>query len=220
MLTGRKLPFTLAFAVFLVLAFGASCKNFFTDPTLASFTIRPTNPTVPYKGTTQMHAFGTDSNGNQMGDVTNRITWSSKAPGTISVGTNTGLLTGNTLSTSAVEIDADYQALTTQTTNATVCVENGTNFKISPNNSSITGGQSVNFTASTDAPVSGVTTTVDITSSVKWTSSNTTVVTIVSGTDPAVATTTTVTQSTPVTITATYTCNGTTNTFTTTLTVQ
>jgi len=220
MLIGRRLPLTLAFAVLIVVAFGAGCHGFFTSPTLASFVISPTTPTVPYKGTTQMHAFGTDSSGNPMGDVTSQITWTSKAPGTISVGTNTGLLTGVQLSTSTVEIDANYQALSQQSTNATVCVENGTNFQILPNNTSVTGGTQVDFTASTDALVSGVTTTVDITSAIAWSSGNTAVVTIVSGTDPAIATTTTVTQSTPVTITATYNCNGTTNTFTTTLTVQ
>jgi hypothetical protein len=219
MLTGRKLPLTLAFVVLIGLAIGVSCRGFFTGTTMQSFVISPTAPTVPLGSTTQLHAFGVDTNGQQMGDVTNKVTWSSKAPGTISVGAKTGLLTGVALSTSTVEIDASFQALPQQSTNATVCVEGGSNFQILPKDSHIQGGNPVDFTASTDATVNGVPQKVDITASVQWATSNTTVVTIADGTDPAIATTTAVTQDTLVTITANYICNGTTNTFTTTLNV-
>jgi trimeric autotransporter adhesin len=218
MFTGRKLPLTLAFTVLVALAFGVSCRGFFPKPTIASFVINPTNPTVPLGSTLQMHAFGTDSNGNPTGDITSKITWSSKASGIISISTG-GLLTGKTLSTSTVEIDGNYQALTQQSTNATVCVENGTNFQIVPSTSTPASGASFTLTATTDAPVGGVQTTVDITSSIVWTSGNT-LVTITGGTDPVNATTGAATQNTPVLITAAYTCNGTTNTFTTTVTVQ
>jgi hypothetical protein len=218
MLTGRKLALTLAFTVLVALAFGVSCRGFFQNPTIASFVISPPSPTVPLGSTLQMHAFGTDSSGNPTGDITSKITWSSKAAGIISVSTG-GLLTGQTLSPSTVEIDGNYQALTQQSTNATVCVENGTNFKVVPNTSTPASSASFTLTASTDAPVGGVQTTVDITSSIVWTSGNT-LVTITGGTDPVNATTGAATQSTPVLITAAYTCNGTTNTFSTTVTVQ
>ena len=46
MFTGRRLPLTLAFAVLIGLAFGASCKGFFVDPTLTAITISPTAPQV------------------------------------------------------------------------------------------------------------------------------------------------------------------------------
>src|ERR1022692_667514 len=110
MLNGRKLAWTLALAVLVTAALGAGCRGFFQNPTIASFVISPTNPTVPLGGTQQMHAFGTDSEGQPTGDITNKITWSSLAAGTISV-TPGGLLSGKTLSTSTVEIDANYQAL-------------------------------------------------------------------------------------------------------------
>jgi hypothetical protein len=220
MLTGSKLALTLAFTVLVALAFGVSCRGFFTNPTIASFVISPTDPTVPLGGTQQMNAFGTDSDGNPTGDITNKITWSSQASGTISISKG-GLLTGVELSPSPVEIDGNYQALPQQSTNATVCVESGSNFLISPADSSVPGGQPVNFTASTVASVGGGPPgPIDITSSIQWTSGNTTVVTIAGGSDPAIATTTVVTQNTTVLITAAYTCNGTTNTFTTNLTVQ
>jgi hypothetical protein len=167
-----------------------------------------------------MHAFGIDSDNNQMGDVTSRITWSSAAPGTISVSTTTpGQLTGVALSTSTVTITGSFQALTPQTTNASVCVESGTNFKIVPSTSTPASNSSFTLTASTDAQVGGVSTTVDITSAIQWTSGNT-LITITGGTDPVNATTGAAAQNTPVVITAAYTCNGTTNTFTTTVTVQ
>jgi hypothetical protein len=218
MLTGRKLALRLAFTVLVALAFGAGCRGFFPKSTIASFVISPSNPTVPLGSTLPMHAFGTDSNGNPTGDITNKITWSSKASGIISISA-TGVLSGKTLSTSTVEIDGNYQALTQQSTNATVCVENGTNFKAVPSTSNPASNSSFTLTASTDAPVGGVQTTVDITSSIVWTSGNT-LVTITGGTDPVNATTGAATQNTPVVITAAYTCNGTTNTFTTTVTVQ
>ncbi len=220
MWTGRKLVLTLAFTALVAVAFGVSCRGFFPKPTISSFVISPSAPTVPLGSTLQMHAFGTDSNGNPTGDITNKITWSSKASGIISISTG-GLLTGKTLSTSTVEIDGNYQALTQQSTNATVCVENAdpASFKIVPSTSTPPSNNSFTLTASADAPVGGVQTTVDITSSIVWTSGNS-LVTITGGTDPVNATTGTATQNTSVLITAAYTCNGTTNTFTTNVTVQ
>jgi hypothetical protein len=61
-----------AFAALAVLALAVSCRGFFVKPTIASFVISPTNPTVLLGGTTQMHAFGTDSQGNPTGDITNK----------------------------------------------------------------------------------------------------------------------------------------------------
>jgi hypothetical protein len=202
-------------------AFGVSCKGFFQPPTMASFVISPTNPTVPYGGTQQMHAYGTDNTGQPMGDVTSQITWTSLAPGTISIGTagtnpqtTPGLLTGVALSASTVEIDANYEALTQVTTNATVCVVNGTNFKVAtvPTTPSVAEGATISFTASADATVDGSNLTgIDITAGVVWTSNNTSVFTIVNGTDPAIGTANATTSGTSM-VTASYTCNGTTST--------
>jgi trimeric autotransporter adhesin len=218
MLTGRKLALTLAFTILMVVAFGAGCRGFFQNPTVASFVISPSNATVPLDGTFQMHAFGTDSEGNPTGDITGQISWSSDESGSVSVGATTGLLSGVALSTTAATITGSYQALSAQTATASVCVENGSNFTISPANKTITGSLTPTVEYTATALVSGE--TVDITSGVQWSSSNTTVVTIVSGTDPAEASITDPTAQTKVLITATYSCNGTTNTFTTNLTVN
>jgi hypothetical protein len=230
MLTGRKLALSLAFTVLVAVAFGVGCQGFFTNPTMASFTLSSTSPTVPYGGTTQLHAYGIDSDNNQMGDVTSRITWASSNNGIISIGTagttpatTPGLMTGvtgNGLSTSTVTITASYEALSPQTATASVCVEGGTNFTINPAGESGVGqGIEVQYTATTDALVGTVETKdIDITAAVQWTSSNTDVATVVNGTDPMIATTGTTGGTT--TIGGSYTCNGTTNTFSTTLGVS
>jgi hypothetical protein len=163
-----------------------------------------------------MQAFGTDSQGQPTGDITSKITWSSTASGVVSV-TSSGLLKGLTLSATPVPINASYQALPQQTANATVCVDDGGNFLISPANSSIGHGNLVPFTASTVSATQG---TLDITAATQW-STNNTEVTITNGTTPVNADTTGVlSPPVTVTITAIYSCNGVSNTFTTTLTVN
>jgi|SRR5271165_2201038 len=211
----RKLRLAGAFAALASLAVAVSCKGFFTNPTVASFVISPTNPTVPLGGTTQMHAFGTDSNGNPLGDITTKITWSSTESGIVGVGTNTGLLSGVQLSTSTVTIDANFQALSQQTATASVCVDtvvSGT-FQLAPPAGDI-GSNDIfpnggGMTASVEATVAGVTQTLDVTAGVQWSSSSTDL-TISNGVDPATVSLTPVLTNTPVTVTATYTCNTTT----------
>ncbi len=226
MLTGRKLALSVAFTVLIAVAAGVSCNGFFTNPTLQTFTLSSTTPTVPLDGTQQLSAFGVDSNGNQMGNVTDQITWMSSAPGTISIGTSgttppttPGLMTGVQLSNSSVTITASFEALTQQTATATICLEGGSNFQIAQDPPGAIKGSNtptVNYTAS--AVVQG--TTQDITSAVQWTSSNTNVMTIVSGTDPAVATVTDPATQTILTISGSYICNGSTNNFNISVTVN
>jgi hypothetical protein len=220
--SNQKLRLIGAFAALATLALAASCTGFFPNPTVTAITITPTSPTVPYGGTTQLTAFATFNDGSS-GNVTGKVTWSSlNAAITVSSG---GLLTGvvtqgAAIDTSPVEIDAISTNGIKQTVNATVCVEGGSNFQISPVNDSVAGGTIVPYTASATAVIQGVSTNNnDITSGVQWSSSNT-AVTITNGTTPVNATTSTVTAQTIVLISATYTCNGVTNTFSTNLTVQ
>jgi hypothetical protein len=224
MLSGRKLPITLAFTVIIVFTFGVSCRGFFTKTTIASFVISPTNSTVPFpNGTQQLSAFGTDSDGNPTGNITDKITWSSSDEGVISigdagvVGTTPGLMTAVAQSTSPVTITANYQALAAQTATAAVCVVGASNLVIAPiNYVDNTGATSQNYTAS--VTVNGVGGT-DVTASAQWTTTNT-AVSIASGTTPAIATITLPTAQTTGTVTATYTCGGNTLTATTNITVN
>jgi len=219
MFTSRKLASTLVFTVLIALAAGASCRGFFVGETLNSFSITPTTATVPLGGTFQMEAYGTNSDGSSAGNVTTKLTWSSNESGSVSVGASTGTLSGIALSTTAATITASYQNLSSQTASASVCVENGTNFKIAPSNGSVTSGTPQNFTASTTASIDGTNQTVDITSAVQWSTSNSSILSIANGSDPAVGTTTSGNTGSVV-VTAAYTCNGVTTTFTTNFTVN
>jgi hypothetical protein len=224
MWTGRKLALTLAFTILVALAFGVGCRGFFQNPTIASFVISPTNSTVPFpNGVQQMAAFGTDTDGNPTGNITNKISWSSSDPGVITIGdasipgTTPGQMKAVAQSTSPVTITANYQALAAQTATAAVCVVGASNLAIVPlDYVDNTGATSANYTAS--VTVNGVGGT-DVTASASWTTTNT-AVTIANGTTPAIATITLPTAQTTGTITATYTCGGNTLTATTNITVD
>jgi hypothetical protein len=219
MWTGRKLALTLAFTVLIALAAGVSCRGFFQGEILNTFTISPTTATVPLGGTFQMEAFGTNQDGTPAGNVTTKLTWSSDEAGSVGVGASSGTLSGVSISQTAATITASYENLSSQTATASVCVENGTDFLIAPSDGSITSGSPVNFTASTVASVNNTQTMVDITSAVQWSTSNSAVLSIASGADPAVGTTTAGSTG-QVVVTASYTCNSVTNTFTTNFTVD
>lgn len=190
------------------LALAVSCQGFFPPHQIESITISPTTATVPVNGTFQMEAFGVDTTGNQLGSVTNKVTWMSSDKSQITVGQNTGLLTGVAFNpgATAVTITASYQALTPQTATANVCVEGATDLVIVPATENFSTAQTFpGFTASVQ--VSGQ--TLDVTTAVTWISSNTTELTITGGTNPATTTVATIlagSPSIPVTVTATYVC--------------
>jgi hypothetical protein len=214
-----------ACAALAALALAVSCQGFFPPAQIESITIQPTTATVPLNGTFQMSAFGVDTNGNQLGNVTTKVTWSSSDPSTITVGETTGLLTGVALGTdtTAVTITGAYEALTPQTASATVCVQGGTDFAISPPAGSTIGGEAFSGTAGNGGFTSSVQSggqTLDVTTATTWTSSNTDALTITGGEDPAAVLTETVDTNTPVTVTATYTCDTTSFTLSEIITVQ
>ena len=219
----RNLQLAGALAALVTLALAVSCTGFFPSPTVTAITITPTNPTVPYGGTTQLTAFATFDDGSS-GNVTGKLAWSSLNNGAITVssgGLLTGVVTaGATIDTSPVEIDALSTNGIKQTVNATVCVEGGSNFQILPSDDNVTGAQTLSYKASATATVDQVVTNdIDVTSGAQWATNNTDV-TINNGTTPVTATISAPTAQITVLITATYTCNGVTNTSTTNLTVN
>jgi len=208
MLAGRKLALTLAFTVLVALAFGVSCKGFFPNPTITSFTITPTNAIVLLGGTTQMNAWGTDNQGDTNVNITGQVSWSNGGSGAIGISTG-GLLSGLELNTSPVTITATYEGDPPQTATANVCVDTGTTLTIAPAPyTDSTAATSQQFTASLIATVNGQTTTLDVTDVVQWTSTNS-AVTITNGTGLATITVPAAGSSAATgTVTATYTCNG------------
>jgi len=210
-----KLRLMCAFAALAALALAVSCRGFFPPEQLSSITLSPTSPNVPLGGTTQMTAFGTNTDGSSAGNITAKVTWST-SNGTISV-TSGGLLSGNDLSSSAVTIMAQDQGITA-TASANVCLEGGSGFTLTFMPTTATQGQSELVTATANV---GSMTGVDISSGVTWSTNNTNVV--VTAGDPASIDTTnlgTITSNVIVTIFATYSCNGVNNNFNAQLTVQ
>jgi Bacterial Ig-like domain (group 2) len=92
MLTGRKLPITLAFIVLIGLAVGVSCRGFFVNPTLTSITVGPTGQTVAPGKTLQMVATGTFDSGPPK-NITTQCLWNSSDTSVATIGLNSGLLT-------------------------------------------------------------------------------------------------------------------------------
>jgi len=211
--TKQKLHLAGALAALATLALAVSCKGFFVPEQLASITISPSTPTVPLGGTTQLEAFGTNTDSSSAGNISSKVTWTSSGGG-ITVNSS-GVLTGTDISTAAATITAEDQGITA-TASATVCVENGTNFTMtfSPSN---TDDSDVPVTVVVMADVSGVSGPQDVTAGVTW-SSNNPAVSITAG-DPASIDLTGVTTSGTVTIMGTYTCNGVNTNFQANLTV-
>jgi len=212
--TKSKCGTIVAFAALALLALAASCRGFFPAEQLASITISPSSANVPLGGTTQLTAYGTNTDSTSAGNITGKVSWSSSS-GAVGVNSS-GVLAGNDLSSTAATITAEYQGVSATAT-ATVCVENGTNFKIVLSATTVNVNDTPTATAETD--VSGISGPVDISSGVTWSTSSTQV-TITAG-DPATIDTSLVTT-TPLTVTifATYTCNGVNDNFQANLTIQ
>ncbi|MFY9559681.1 MAG: Ig-like domain-containing protein [Terriglobales bacterium] len=212
MFTGRKLPLTLAFAVLLGLAFGASCKGFFVDPTLSSISVGPTGQNIEQAGTLQMSARGTYDDGS-VKNITGSVLWSSDHQDIATVD-KSGLVTGIKAPGTA-NISASLDTLTNSVA-VNVVLTGVTKITISPKNPNVKQGASQDFTCA--ATVTGNPNPVDITASVTWSTSDTTNTDITNGENPAVFTVNSGTANEPVTVTATYTVGST--TFTDTTTVQ
>jgi hypothetical protein len=156
MFTGRKLALTLAFTVFVALAFGPSCQGFFVPQTLSSISINPTTIQVNVGNTQTLTAYGnyTDSQGNVTRNVlTSGVSWSTDTPSVATVtGTGSAILTG--VASGSATITASAQALSA-TASATV-IGNVTGITVSPTSASIApsgSGVAFTFTASPGPPV-------------------------------------------------------------------
>jgi len=213
--TKQRLRMAALIAALTTLALALSCTGFFPPEQLGTITIEPAAPTVPLGGTTQLHAYGTNTDNTPAGDITGKVTWSSNS-GTVSVSSG-GLLTGNDLSTTPATITANYQTISA-TASATVCVENGTNPKINFNPSN-TVVEDTSVTMTVTMSVAGI--NEDVTSGVTW-STNNNEVTVTAG-DPSTVDTSglgTITSNVTVIIFGTYTCNGINTNFQANLTVE
>jgi hypothetical protein len=153
----------LAFAVLVVVAFGASCNGFFVDPKLTTITITPATPQVVTGDTaTKMTATGTyDDNSTQ--DLSGSVTWTMNPTGFATID-KVGKLSGTTPTTSPVTLTAALGIISGQTT-FTVALGNVTAITVSPSNTStVTSGT---FELQAEGTVAG--SPQDISGSATWT---------------------------------------------------
>ncbi len=146
------------------------CQGFFVDPVLTGITITPATPSITVGSTQQMVATGTFNDGST-GTITTNVTWSTSNSNVATVSTS-GLVTGVVAGTATITAAS---GTVSASTTVTVVVANLVSIAVNPTNASITKGASQSFTA-TGTLKDG--STVDITNSVTWKSSNGAVATI------------------------------------------
>jgi trimeric autotransporter adhesin len=166
-----KIQVPLALTMLVMLASELACTGFFVNPTLQQITVTPQTPQIQQGKTQQMAATGSYDDGSTK-DITGKVQWSSDDTTVATVGTSTGLVTANTLGTATITAAS---ATITGSTTATVVLANIQSISVTPTNTSITQGNTKQFTA---IATTSNGTTQDITSSATWNSSNTNVVTI------------------------------------------
>ena len=169
----------------------SGCKNFFIGPTLTTVTVSPPTPSLAIGKTQGMIATGSYDNGTTE-TITDSCTWST-SDNTIATVSPAGLVTG--VAAGSATISATMDGLSGSTT-VTVTVANLSSVSITTTTSTLSSGQTAQFTANGVLENGN---TVNLTDSVTWTSSNTAVATIDSS---GLATAQTVSSSGTTTITA------------------
>lgn len=167
-------------------AIGVGCTGFFVNPTVASITIDPSNPTVSVGLTQQMTAAGTDSNGNALtltagtSCTGTTVCWSSATPtvATISAG---GLLKGVSQGSSTITASS---GTATATTTANITLGDVTSLSLNPTSISLpvssiaTGSQCIYAYALAGGQK------IDVSASVTWQTGNSSIITVENGQDP------------------------------------
>ncbi len=139
-------------------------------PTLSSISVSPSSASLSVNGTQQFTATGHYSDSSTK-DLTNSATWSSSNSGVASV-TSGGLATGVAAGTSTITATSGSKS---GTATVTVAAANLTSITVSPATASIEAGATQQFTATGHYDDSS---TRDLTSSVTWSSSSTSLATI------------------------------------------
>jgi hypothetical protein len=210
----NKLRIAGSFATLLIFAVGLGCTGFFTNPILSSITVDPPTPSISQGLTQQMTATATFQDGSTSsltGGTScsgSTVCWSSSDT-TVATITTAGLLTGVAQGTAT--ITAASGAIT-GTTTATIVLGDVTGLKLDETTYTIS---AVNGTITAIANAQTPNGPVDVSATANWTTADSTIATVVGGSDPVtitglVAGTTTVTA-TYTTSTATYTATATVN---------
>jgi uncharacterized protein YjdB len=171
MISHPKIQICLALTTLVIVASEVACTGFFVNPTLQRITVTPQTPQIQQGKTQQMAATGTYDDGSTK-DITGKVQWTSDDMTVATVGTSSGLVTGDSLGSATITATS---ATITGSTTATVVLANIQSITVTPTNTSITQGNTKQFTAMATTSKG---TTQDITASATWNSSNTNVVTI------------------------------------------
>ena len=151
------------------------CGQFYKGPQdLTAISISPSGNTIQAGSTQQFSATGTfQYYDGATGDITARTEWTSSDPQVASIDSN-GLVTGNAYGTVTIKGSCEcYSAKATLTVGSqNVSL---TSISITPSGKTIIAGNTQQFTATAEYSNS---TTADISSSVTWTSSDTSVATV------------------------------------------
>ena len=140
--------------------------------TLTSITVTPSSPTISISGTQQFTAIGHYSDSSTL-DITSSVTWSSSSTGVATIAASGGLATG--VSAGTTNITASLSGVTSSSDVLTVAAATLVSITITPASptANIPGTQNITPTQLTATGTYSDSTTVDITNSVNWTSSNT-----------------------------------------------
>ena len=205
----RTIVLCSVLAVVLGIGFSLGC-NFFVNPTLTTITVTPPTPSITQATTLQMTATGTFNDGS-IKTLTGNVFWTTSAS-TVATVSNAGLVLA--LAPGTATITASSANISGSTT-LTVSVANLVSITLAPTNPSIKQGATQQFTATGSIQGGG---TVDITNSVTWTVTGSTMVNISSA--GLASTTGTFTVPVTVVVQATTTSNTGTLTAQTNLTIN
>jgi hypothetical protein len=177
----RRLSLIALSAALSLLLVAPACTGFFVNPTLSSLTIGPQSQTItvlPLQ-TLQMSATGTYSDGSTK-DLTGKVIWSSATP-TCATVSNGGLVTPVATVTGicTTAISAADGTVTPATTTITVSEGAPTLIMLMATPTNPADASSVTFQALATFPNNN--TPQDITTSVTWTNSDTTNLTLTNG---------------------------------------
>ena len=134
--------------------------------TVNSLAISPAAPSLVLGEVSRLQANATFSNG-AVFDVTRLSDWSSADPTSVSVTPNTGVITG-LAATAGVAVSADYHSAS-DTVSVSVSDDCYESLVVTPASDSIAAGETSSFTATA---TQSDTTEVDVTTTVRWTSSD------------------------------------------------
>jgi hypothetical protein len=182
-----------------MLAVAAGCKGFFVNPTLTSLAVSPTSASIVESQTQQLTATGTYDDGSTK-DLTGTAGWTT-SDSTVATVSKGGLVTAAASITSPPGSATITATSGTLTATSAITVNTGplTAIVISTTTPNPAAGTTVVFKAL--GTYSGSSTQQDITSLVTWSSSNTAVISTISGGSGAVLSTATSASTTDVTAT-------------------